>query len=298
MKLDVFAKRLVCVGAAGLLALPAIAMADHHLEITAEVALEVDILLALDLPLVAHEARESGIEEQEIRIALSSALDGGLSAGSATEVVASEIDETRKNGEPRDAFGQWVRQQVASGVTGRELAQSIRERKTELAELSEEEQEELEQKLREQKEKRRAHRAALHDKRKELRADGKTIALRGKEEHEARKQALAANRGELLAAGKAIGAANRGGARGKAAARSAPGRDIAADRRDDRGPGSAPGKPDAPPAKADAAKGKANAADTKADVAKTKAADAGSKANEKANPGKGAPSKGKAGEAR
>jgi hypothetical protein len=281
MKLDDIGKHLLRASAAGLLALPAIAMADHHdtMEVTAEAALEVDILLAIDLPLVAHEARESGIPEQEIEVALTSAMNAGLSAGTATEVVAVEVEETRSRGEPRDNFGQWVRRRVADGVTGRELAQSIRDRKAELEDLSEEQERELDEKLEQLRERHRAHRAQLREKRKALREEGKAIALRGKSEHEARKQALIAARADLVAASKSLAAGGRGVSRGRPEAPGASrgGSDIKA------GAGTpaasdAPERPDAD-AKASASDAKASAADAKARAADAKASAADAKAS-------------------
>jgi hypothetical protein len=295
MKLDKIGKGLMCVSAAGLLALPAIATADHHntMEITVEAALDVDILLAIDLPLVAHEARESGIDEQEIDVALTSAMSGGLSAGAATEIVAVEVEETRKRGAPQDNFGQWVRRQVAAGVTGQELAQSIRERKAELDELSEQEEEELDGKLEEVRERHKTYRAALREKREELRADGKAVALRGKSEHDARKRALVAARADLLRLGKSMRAGGPGVARGKPHvgrpqldAPRGDGDDVTA-RADDVKADAAKRDAKANEVKADAAKGdakgkgpnvKASAADAKADAGKAKADAAKAKA--------------------
>jgi uncharacterized protein YoaH (UPF0181 family) len=289
MKLENIGKRLMWMGAAGLFALPAIATADHHttMTITAEAALEVDILLAIDLPLIAHEARESGIDEQEIEVALTSAMQGGISAGNAAEIVANEVEETRKQGEPRENFGQWVRRQVAEGVTGRELAQSIRERKAELAALSDEEEKQLDERLNARKEERRAYRAELRKKREELRAEGKTLSIRGKEEHEARKQALVAARGELIAAGKNLRAGGRALGHAKGIGPGPRGRagEVEDDELDEDDRDDAPGKGKSVAAdmKADAAKTKS---DSKADIAKVKADAAKTKSDAKADAAK------------
>lgn len=197
--------------ATGLLAVPAVATAD--LEIKAEVALEVNVLFAVNLPLVAHEARASGIAEQEVAVALSSAREGGVSAAEATEIVAAEVEETKKEGKPKDNFGQWVRQQVAQGVKGRELAQAIRERKAELAQSSDTDVE-IKAKLAKQRDERRAYRAKVREKRKELLESGQKCAVRGTADHRARRQALAAARAELLSEGKNLGKAGRRPAKG------------------------------------------------------------------------------------
>jgi DNA repair exonuclease SbcCD ATPase subunit len=171
------------------LAVPAIASPPEDTgdaageEPTEAEALEDDILLVIDLPIATDEARTAGIEEAEISVVLDAAVIAGLPASEVTEVIDEETEVVKAKGK-RKAFGQWVKQQIAEGKRGKELAAAIKDRKEELAEMSDEEKAELDNKLKEMGEKNREKRKKLHDLRKQLRDEGKAIALAGKERHD------------------------------------------------------------------------------------------------------------------
>ena len=149
-----------------------------------EEALADDILMVIDLPLVVDEAREEGIDEAELDEALAAAEEAGVSAGDMTEAVSEETKQVKAKGK-RKAFGLWVRREVASGLRGQELAQKIRDRKAEIAEMSEEEKAELDAKIAAWGKKRAKRREKLHALRKKLREDGRELELTGKERHAA-----------------------------------------------------------------------------------------------------------------
>ncbi len=146
-------------------------------------ALNDDILSVIDLPIVAAEAREAGIEETEIKDALDTTRDSGLSASDASEIVAIEAEQTRKRG-AKKGFGRWVRMQVASGLRGQKLAAKIKERKADTAELDEKQTEELRVKFEKQREVNQNWRRSQLAKRGELIAKGKKPVLMNKERHD------------------------------------------------------------------------------------------------------------------
>lgn len=92
----------------------------------AEKAMEV--LNAIDLPARAAEAREQGVAEEKIRDVLSRGRAEKISPGTLAEGLEAE-NEAIRAGESADNFGSFVRQQVDSGLRGRELAAAIREEK-------------------------------------------------------------------------------------------------------------------------------------------------------------------------
>ena len=147
-----------------------------------EEALQDDILMVIDLPIAADEARTVGIEEAEITVALTVAEQAAVSPGDMTEVLDEESEQVKANGK-RKAFGMWVKLQIAEGVRGRELATKIKERKQELDEMSDEQKRELEAKIAALGKQHRAKRKQLHAKRKQLRDEGKAVTLIGKERH-------------------------------------------------------------------------------------------------------------------
>jgi chromosome segregation ATPase len=157
--------------------------ADSDAEPTNEEALEDDILMVIDLPIAADEARTAGVDEADITEALDAAEEAGVSAGEMTEVLDEETEQVKAKGK-RKAFGQWVKLQIADGVRGKELAAKIKERKEELAELTDEQKAAVEAKLAELGERHRARRQKVHELRKQLREDGQDVILAGKERHD------------------------------------------------------------------------------------------------------------------
>lgn len=162
-------------------------------------ALADDILAVIDLPLVAADAREAGIEESEIKEALETTRDSGLSASDASEVVAVEAEQTRKRGVKR-GFGRWVRMQVAAGLRGKQLAAKIKERKQDTAELDDKQVEELRAKLEKQRELNQSWRRGQLARRGELVAKGKKPVLTHKDRHEQFKAKIEAAQGRIEAA--------------------------------------------------------------------------------------------------
>jgi DNA repair exonuclease SbcCD ATPase subunit len=151
-------------------------------EISEEEALADDILLIIDLPIAADEARDAGLEEAEIDEAIDAAETAAISPGTMTEVLADEAESIRATGK-RKAFGQWVKMQIAEGVRGKELAAKIKERKDELAALTDEQKAEIQAKLEARGKENREQRKQMHAKRKELKDAGKLVVLVGEDRH-------------------------------------------------------------------------------------------------------------------
>ena len=106
---------------------PEEAEADPSAEPTETEALEDDILLVIDLPVAADEARTAGVDEAELDEALDAADEAGVPASEMTEVIDEETEQVKAKGK-RKAFGQWVKLQIAEGKRGKELAEAIKER--------------------------------------------------------------------------------------------------------------------------------------------------------------------------
>jgi hypothetical protein len=159
------------------------ATADAKIKISDQEALDDDILAVINLPIAAADAREAGVEEVEIKEALDTTRDVGLSAGDASEIVAEEADQTRTRG-VKKGFGRWVRMQVAAGLRGKKLAAKIKERKKDTAELDEKAETDLRAKLEKQRELNTQWRAKAREKQAELLAKGKARVLTHKERNE------------------------------------------------------------------------------------------------------------------
>jgi hypothetical protein len=172
-------------------------------------ALEDDILLVIDLPIAADDARDAGVDEAELDEALDVAQKAEVSAGDMAEVLSEEANETRAKGK-RAAFGQWVKLQIAEGMSGKELAAAIKDRKAELETLTDEQKAEIDAKIEKLAEKRRERKQKLHDLRKKLRDEGKEPTFAGKDRHDALVKAA----GERHAKAKADWAKHRGKHRG------------------------------------------------------------------------------------
>ena len=172
------------------------ASAAASITISDKDALNDDILSVIDLPLVAADAREAGIAEVEIKEALDTTRDSGLSASDASEVVATEAEQTRKRG-VKKGFGRWVRMQVASGLRGPKLAAKIKERKTDTAELDAKQLEDLGAKLDKAREVNQNWRRSQIAKRGELIAQGKKSVLLHKDRHDQLKTKIDAAQGRV-----------------------------------------------------------------------------------------------------
>jgi len=62
-------------------------------EVSEEEALEDDILLVIDLPIAADEARDAGLEQAEIVEALDAADTAAVSPATMTEVLDDEAEQ-------------------------------------------------------------------------------------------------------------------------------------------------------------------------------------------------------------
>ncbi len=179
------------------------ATADLKIKVSDQDALDDDILAVINLPIAAADAREAGVEESELKEALDTTRDVGLSAGDASEVVAVEAEQTRTRG-VKKGFGRWVRMQVAAGLRGPKLAAKIKERKKDTAELDEKAETDLRAKLEKQREVNTQWRAKAREKQAELLAKGKARVLTHKERNDQLTAKLDAARTQNAENGDAI----------------------------------------------------------------------------------------------
>lgn len=171
------------------------ASAAAKITVSDQDALGDDILSVINLPLAAADAREAGVEEADLKEALDTTRDGGLSAGDAGELVAEEAEQTRTRG-VKKGFGRWVRLQVAAGLRGKKLAAKIKERKTDTPEFDEKKIAELREKLEKQTALNKQWRDKLRERQGELLAKGKTRVLLNGERNEKLKAKIAAGQGK------------------------------------------------------------------------------------------------------
>jgi hypothetical protein len=83
------------------------------------------ILRALEFPRIMQRARAAGAADSTLRGMLEIMRTRGLPAHDATAALETEVEILEQGGN-KDAFGQFVKSQVESGLRGRELAASIR----------------------------------------------------------------------------------------------------------------------------------------------------------------------------
>jgi len=171
--------------------------AEADADAEAEVELEDDILLVLDLPLVALQlVEEQEYEQMEVAQIITTMEVAGIPASETTEVIEGESEAAQERGK-RPGFGAWVARRVAAGDRGkviRELAKMRGEKDGEVTdepELTDEEKEKLKAAFEARKEAEQARRAELKAKREALKAEGKLLKLRGRERHDERRAALA-----------------------------------------------------------------------------------------------------------
>ena len=82
------------------------------------------VLKSLELPAAAHRARQAGVGENDL-LPILTLLDEADSAETASDVI-SEQAAAAEDGQGATGLGEFVTQQVQSGMRGRELAQAIR----------------------------------------------------------------------------------------------------------------------------------------------------------------------------
>lgn len=173
---------------------PAKADADAKADatVTDAAALEDDILGVIALPLAAADARDAGVEAEEVVTAIDAVDAAGASPSDATAVLTAEADATRKRG-AKKGFGVWVRLQVADGKRGTELATLIAKKKAEYAEATDEQRAEIDAKLAALHDKAVEHRKRVHERRHELVAAGKKAKRIGEAELASLEKRLAKN---------------------------------------------------------------------------------------------------------
>ena len=81
-------------------------------------------LEAIQLPLVANDAREAGIPEDQVRGVLEQNRDRGVPVEDTVEVLESGAEAAEEHG-PVDNFGAFVQSQLDAGLRGQELAAAI-----------------------------------------------------------------------------------------------------------------------------------------------------------------------------
>jgi hypothetical protein len=84
-----------------------------------------DLLLAAQLPIVALEARNEGIPNNDIGAILDAVRRNGLPAREAA-LILDTVRVVRRDHGPTDNFGAFVQSQLAAGKRGTDLAAAIR----------------------------------------------------------------------------------------------------------------------------------------------------------------------------
>lgn len=171
------------------------ASASATITVSDQDALGDDILSVINLPIAAADAREAGVDEAELKEALDTTRDSGLSAGDAGEIVAVEADQTRTRG-VKKGFGRWVRLQVAAGLRGKKLAAKIKERKQDTGEFDEKQLADLREKLEKQRELNKQWREKLRERQGELLTKGKKRVLLHEDRNEKFKAKLGAGKAQ------------------------------------------------------------------------------------------------------
>ena len=89
------------------------------------VAVEEPLLLAIELPVRAHEIRQHGVEETEIRAAVEAMRVRQVPAAEAAETLEVAESAVEEHG-PVDGFGDFVQSKLDEGLRGQDLAAAIR----------------------------------------------------------------------------------------------------------------------------------------------------------------------------
>jgi hypothetical protein len=111
--------------AALLLGLAAPALSDAApAEASAEVDLQARIMLSLNLPTLAHELRVKGAAEGEVTATVSAFRVKEVAAFETAEVLLATVKAVDDKG-PIENFGAFVKEQLADGKRGKDLADAI-----------------------------------------------------------------------------------------------------------------------------------------------------------------------------
>ncbi len=161
---------------------------------------EDDILLVLDLPLAAQQARASGVPEAVVAAVLASARDAGLPAQEAVEIleVTAEAPAAGEGAarRPPQHLGAFVRVKLAEGLRGPALAEAIRAYVAKPSDTPPAVPADVSAKLEALAKKRRKEHADRLRALAKARKDGRKVAIAARRRHEAR---LAAARARLRA---------------------------------------------------------------------------------------------------
>ncbi|HEV8122809.1 MAG TPA: hypothetical protein VGP80_01060 [Gemmatimonadales bacterium] len=84
------------------------------------------VLNAMQLPVVAAEARDAGVADVDVRGILDRIRRNRLPAEDAWRVLDEEVRVVRAGG-PRENFGAFVQTQLDAGLRGQALAEAIRQ---------------------------------------------------------------------------------------------------------------------------------------------------------------------------
>jgi hypothetical protein len=79
---------------------------------------------ASHLPRTAEDAREAGVEEEQVRDVIRVARERRIPADRTQEILEIETEQVRRGSDPRN-FGAVVQELKAGGLRGRELAEAI-----------------------------------------------------------------------------------------------------------------------------------------------------------------------------
>ena len=90
-----------------------------EVEVSDEEALEDDILLVIDLPIVVADARDAGVEEEELEVVIQTATEAGVDAGTTAQMVLAETETTKTKGK-RQGLHWFIRKELAAGSTPEE----------------------------------------------------------------------------------------------------------------------------------------------------------------------------------
>lgn len=83
------------------------------------------LLRALLLPRTTREARQAGVEEEELRKVLRTGRERDVPPGEMDVILQEEVRAVKEHG-PIDNFGAFVQARLDQGLRGRELAAAIR----------------------------------------------------------------------------------------------------------------------------------------------------------------------------
>jgi hypothetical protein len=103
----------------------AVQAAEPEPTASVEVDLRAEILVAIQLPTLAHTMRVSGVPEVDVEATLVSFRETELHAGAAATALVAANEAVERKG-PVENFGAFVKAELAAGKRGKDLAASIK----------------------------------------------------------------------------------------------------------------------------------------------------------------------------